>query len=133
MELYDRIKKDMVSEVKRKNINISGMLKVLISDVQRDPNKDYSDDKVIKVITSTITLLKDPHMMKLNKYNESCIKYLQQYLPIKISVDDINEYLNTIDFSKLRNKMQAVGMVMNNFPTGSVDGNDVKEILLNYN
>jgi len=133
MELYDRIKKDMVSEVKRKNINISGMLKVLISDVQRDPNKDYSDDKVIKVITSTITLLKDPHMMKLNKYNESCIKYLQQYLPIKISVDDINEYLNTIDFSKLRNKMQAVGMVMNNFPTGSVDGNVVKEILLNYN
>jgi len=133
MELYDRIKKDMVSEVKRKNINISGMLKVLISDVQRDPNKDYSNDKVIKVITSTITLLKDPHMMKLNKYNESCIKYLQQYLPIKISVDDINEYLNTIDFSKLRNKMQAVGMVMNNFPIGSVDGNVVKEILLNYN
>ena len=37
--------------------------------------------------------------------------------------------MKTIDFSKLKNPKQAIGMAMKHFPEGSVDGSIINKIL----
>ena len=51
------------------------------------------------------------------------------YLPIGVTEEDIKKYIDeNIDLSKFKNKMQAMGPLMKQFP--NADGNFVKEILL---
>jgi uncharacterized protein YqeY len=132
MELYNKIKKNMIVATKEKDAEIKDLLKVLISDIQRDPNKDYNDDKVISIIKKTVKSLYDNHeLLNEDKYLVQA-EYLERvYLPKQISSDEIIEALNKIDFDNLKNKMQAVGIVMKQFPKGSVDGKTVKEIINN--
>jgi uncharacterized protein YqeY len=132
MELYNKIKKNMIVATKEKDAEIKDLLKVLISDIQRDPNKDYNDDKVISIIKKTVKSLYDNHeLLNETKYLVQA-EYLERvYLPKQISSDEIIEALNKIDFDNLKNKMQAVGIVMKQFPKGSIDGKTVKEIINN--
>ncbi len=130
--LYMQIKKDMVAAMKDGNKNRQSLLKVLVSDINRDPKKDYSDEKVIAVIQKTIKSLEENYRLLNNKKSLDEMKYLEAYLPKKISNDEIVDFLNSLDFSKFKNKMQAVGLVMKHFPNGSVSGKQVKEIVENY-
>jgi uncharacterized protein YqeY len=132
MELYNKIKKNMIVATKEKDAEIKDLLKVLISDIQRDPNKDYNDDKVISIIKKTVKSLYDNYdLLDEDKYLIQA-EYLERvYLPKQISSDEIIEALNKIDFDNLKNKMQAVGIVMKQFPKGSIDGKTVKEIINN--
>jgi uncharacterized protein YqeY len=130
MELYYKIKEDMVKATKSGEADIKNLLKVLLSDIQRDPNKDYSDEKVISIVKKTVKLLYNNY--ELLDEDEYLIhaEYLERvYLPKQISSDEIIEVLNKIDFNSLNNKMQAIGMVMKQFPKGSIDGKFVKEII----
>lgn len=132
-DLYKEIKEDMVFARKNKVDYVKSILGVLISDIQRDPNKDYSNEKIIALISKTVKVLYDNH----DKYNSTddlkSAEFLERaYLPTQISESEIVDFLGTIDFSKLKNKMQAIGMVTKNFPKGSVDGKIVKDIVSNY-
>jgi len=131
--IYDEIKKDMVQAMKDRNKDLQSLLKVLVSDINRDPNKDYSDEKVVKIIKQTTGMLYSNYETMNIEQDKVDAEYLEQkYLPAKISEETIIEFLNTLDFSKFKNKMQAIGKVKANFPNGSVDGEVVKNIVLNY-
>lgn len=130
MMIFEQIKKDMVKAMKTKDPTTANILKVLIADIQRDPNKDYSDQKVIKCIQKTIKSL-DEMIKAGNQTAQKEKEILEQYLPKKVTKDEILEFVQTIDFSKLKNKMQAIGIVMKHFPPGTVDGNKVKQIIQN--
>ena len=57
------------------------------------------------------------------------IQIAQSYLPKQASEDEIREWISeNIDFSKFKNKMQAMGPIMKQF--SGCDGNFVKHILL---
>lgn len=113
---------------------ITSLLRVLVSDIQRDPNKDYCDNKVISVVKKTIASLSDPYVMEKAKDDTiRSIEFLNQsYLPKRITDDEIISFIDTIDFSLLKNKIQAVGMIQKHFPDGSVDGLSVKNLVISY-
>lgn len=52
----------------------------------------------------------------------------ESYLPVGPTEDEIKAFIATIDFSQFKNKMQAMGPIMKQFP--GADGNFVKNILL---
>jgi uncharacterized protein YqeY len=66
------------------------------------------------------------------KTTSSFLEFIDSYLPKQITADDIKVWLDAnVDFSKLKNKMQSVGLVVKQFGQ-SVDGNLVKEVVQNY-
>ena len=125
MSLYSQIKSDITKGYKEPDSRMKvTLLKVLVSDIQRDPNKDYSDEKVIKVIIQTVKGLKSVPVV-----NTQEVQILEAYLPMKIGKAQISADLGKIDFSKLNNKMQAVGILLKKYPAGSVDGNLIKQMV----
>ena len=133
MSIYEEIKKDMVQAIKNKDETVKSLLRVLVSDIQRDPHKDYSDEKVVKVVKQTSKMLYENHG-KFNKSQDLIdAEYLERaYLPKQVSDTTIIAFLNTLDFSKFKNKMQAIGQVTKHFPEGSVEGGLVKNIVMSY-
>jgi len=131
--IYDKIKKDMVQAMKDHNKSLQSLLKVLVSDINRDPNKDYSDVKAIKVIKQTSGMLYSNYDALGISQDLIDAEYLERvYLPAQISDEAIITFLDTLDFSKFKNKMQAISKVKANFPDGSIDGEVVKNIVLKY-
>jgi uncharacterized protein YqeY len=70
---------------------------------------------------------------KLIEFNDILVNnkilIAEKYLPQIVFDSDIRVYLKTIDFSKLKNKMQAIGMCKNHFGNDCVDSNLVKNII----
>lgn len=69
-----------------------------------------------------------------NPAESQYIQILSEYLPEKVSEDEILDWIyDNVDFSKLKNNMQAVGMVSKHFGK-AVDGKTAKycveEVLL---
>ena len=56
------------------------------------------------------------------------IEVAQSYLPKQPSQEEVVEFIKTIDFSKYKNKMQAMGPIMKEFP--GLDGSVAKGILM---
>lgn len=56
------------------------------------------------------------------------IEVAQSYLPKQPSKEEIVEFIKTLDMSKFKSKMQAMGPIMKQFP--GLDGNIAKNILL---
>lgn len=127
MAIYDEIQKDMIVNFKSGNKKISSFLKFLKAEIQRDPNKNYTDDNCIAIIKKVATSLKEN--VHVDSTEEIGFVY-SHYLPVQVTEEQIREFVNTIDFSKLKNKMAAIGMVMKNFPIGSVNGDLVKSIIM---
>ncbi len=127
--LYEFIQTEMRDAFKEGYPKTSNLLKVLLSDIQRDPRKDYSDEKVINVITKTIKLLKESHQDS----SADDIRCLQAFLPKEISEDEIVDFLSTIDWESLRSPKQAVGITMKHFPKGSLTGSVVSKLVDEYN
>lgn len=118
MGLYEKIHGDMITEYKNKNTQISSMLKFILAEIQRSPTKDYSDEAITLVIKRSVNSFSE------NIYvdHTSEIAYLEDnYLPKKISEENVLEFLKTIDFTQLANKKMAVGKVKAHFPPGSLD------------
>ncbi len=131
--IYDEIKKDMIWAMKNKKNELKLLLKLLVSDIQRDPHKDYSDKKVTSVIKQTVKTLYDNFEQFGKDQDLIDAEYLERiYLPKQISDNDIIAFLNTLDFSTFKNKMQAIGKITKHFPDGSVDGGVAKAIVMNY-
>ena len=128
MKLYDAIRTDMIEAYKRGYTQTSSTLKVLLSDIQRDPNKDYSDGKVISVIRQTISMAEEAAKSGLEEAKDT-VALLKNYLPKQISADTIRKAIEEIDFSQLKNKYQAIGIIKRKFPNGSVDGNTIKTLI----
>lgn len=124
------------STIRRNNI------KFLIGQFQnasKNKEKTVEDVEAIKIIKNIYKSMNDvaiPNILK-NKgkwstdYKEAMefVALCDEILPQEASEEDIRKFLKTVDFSALKNKMQAVGMVNKHF-NGNVDGNLVKSIVM---
>lgn len=126
-ELYNTIKSDMREAFKSGYKQRTSILKVLTSDIQRDPNKDYSDEKVISVIRKTIKMAEESKADDSDAVKE----LLSNYLP-NVSNDTIMDIIKDIDFAKLKNPKQAIGIVMSKLPKGAADGKKVSKMVDKY-
>ena len=123
--LFSTLKSDSI-KYRKENKEFSDILKIVISEVQRDPNKNYSDEKVFSVIRKMIKDLKT--MNKYGKNSNKEIKFLETYLPKQFSKKRIKEEINKIDMTKLKNKFAVIGILKKKFGD-SINPELVKEIL----
>lgn len=113
-----------------KDVLIKDNLKIIIGELQRSDKKVLNDNEVIRILKklekSELELLSN-----LGKDDSDFLNILKQYLPKSVDDTEIIAWINdNVDFTKLKNKMQAVGLVTKHFGP-SVDGNHIKEIIQN--
>ena len=63
-----------------------------------------------------------------NELTSYPIEAAQAYLPKQAGEEEVKAFIETIDMSKFKNKMQAMGLIMKQFP--GIDGNFAKKILM---
>jgi len=129
MRIQEQIKKDLTTAIKEKNEEKKSTLRVVMGEFGRLDKKELPDDDVIKVLKKLIKSEKEVIEKKGEKEDSEFIRIIETYLPKAVTEEEITAWIKqNIDFSKLKNKMQAMGQIMKHFGSAA-DGNIVKEIL----
>jgi len=107
-------------------------LKVISGELQRQSNKILTDIETVKILKVLIKY----EIERLDKLRESTksiyLIVLESYIPEQVNSNEIYHWiLHNVDFSKLKNKMQAISIVTKHFGL-RVDGNIVKDIVVNW-
>lgn len=128
MSLQETIKSELKTSMKAKDAARTGVIRILIGEFQRQPEKELADDKVIGIIKKLIKSEREL-IAAGGAGDEEYIAILEGYLPQQASEDDIKSWITeNVDFSQFGNKMQAMKPIMAHFGSGA-DGNTVKKIL----
>jgi len=126
--LYDQIKENLTLATKTQQKEVASILRVLIGEIQRRPNKNYEDVWCLSVINKTINNLKTINTDK----SKLEISILESFLPKKISDNDICDYLNSLDRNEFKTIPQFMKAIMSHFPKGTIDGTIVKNIVTKF-
>jgi len=125
--IKDNLQTAMKQAMKVKDEKTRDYCKVILSEFARI-EKNPDDDKAISIIKKLIKSETENIEMS-GKEDHSYLKFLETYMPQQLSKQNIEEWAKqNIDFSSLRNKMQAVGIICKQFGT-TVDGKLVKEVV----
>jgi uncharacterized protein YqeY len=130
--IYDDIKRDIANARKSGDKTLLNTLRFILGEVQRDPDKDYKDDNLIKLLSSIVKRGDKARKQGIAMPDQSRIDRLcRQYLPDQATEQDIESFLGTIDFSKLKNPKIALGMAKKHFTSQhkTVDMSIVQSIL----
>ena len=101
-----------------------GVLRVIVGETQRSVKKDLSDDEIIKMLKK----MEKSEVEMGDKGDSRFISVLREYIPQMLSREDIEKWIQeNVDFTALKNKMQAVGLVKKEFGE-QVDGKLVQEV-----
>jgi len=129
MTIKQRLKREMISALKEKEDGKEKLsaIRLILSEFDRI-SSDITDDQCVKVLKKTEKLEKE-NLERDNLTNSCLLSTIQSHLPKQVSEEDIKKWIGeNVDFSTLRNKMQAIGLVKKQF--GSLaDGNLVKNIV----
>ena len=128
--IMDRINGDKT--VFFKNGDTAGLTacKIILGEIQRDPNKDYSDDNVIKILQSLRKMtLKNPYPDYI------IIGLVDLYLPGAISdIDVVNRIKSKYtpeDIKSMGNKsMSIIGEMKKFFHPNQINVDCIKEYIL---
>ena len=128
MKLIDQLRTAKnIARVARKQVALEN-LTLLVGEVDR-VSKDISDEDVIRVLRkikkSELELLK---YSKESTYSP-LLDTIEEWLTTPVTPEEIEDWITqNVDFSSLKNKMQAIGLVKEQFGPG-IDGNVVKSII----
>lgn len=129
MGLQEQIKKDLTAAMKARDEDRKNTLRVVMGEFGRLNKKELSDDDVIKVLKKLVKSEKEVLEKKGETGDSPFIGVIESYLPTMASDEEIREWIGrNVDFSKFKNKMQAMGQVMKHFGS-SADGARVREIM----
>ena len=138
MSIQNELMKELANTAKEGVTIRRNNIKFLVGQFQRvakNKEKIAEDSEAIKIIKNLYALMKEITLLSLKKdgyeYFEvvDFIVLCEELLPKEATEEDIRNFLKTVDFSGLKNKMQAVGMAIKHF-NGNVDGNLVKTIVM---
>lgn len=129
MTIQEQIKKDLMQAMKDKDEEKKSTLRVVMGEFARSETKALSDDDVVKVLKKMVKSERET-MDRSGKTGDSeYIRILESYLPKMASDEELQQWIaENIDFSKYKNKMQAMKDIMGHFGSAA-DGSRVKEIL----
>ena len=129
--VYDLLQQTLHQNMKERNTKIANLIRFVLAEIQRNPvKKDYSDPTVISTIKRIVNQLKEA-VVESGIDNTEEISYLEEkFLPALISDEQLIEAIKQVDFSKLKNKFAAIGGIVKQFPTGTVDGGKVRELII---
>lgn len=129
--LFDEIKKVRIKAKKDKNKDLSIATEMIIGEADRFDKKLINDELILTIIDRLIKSERDLLKMKREKTS----KYLDELIEFerpKCSDETMINYFSKIDFSKLKNKLAAIGMLKKEFGDKNVNSNRAKEILEKY-
>ncbi len=132
--MYNKLKKDLKLAIKMSDNIKRDTIRLVISELlraKRKAGKIPDDFEVINVIKKLISIEEELLTKHGKDYaNIDFINVLKNYLPNVINKETIVEWINeNIDFSKLKNNMQAIGLVKKHFGV-FVDGSLVRNIII---
>ncbi len=144
LSLLEKIKEDLKASLRNKDNEVKDALRLIMAEFPKltvpitlesgkkttrlKKPEEISDDDIIGIVRG---LVKSERTV-LEAKQEDTSEYLQileAYLPEMASREEITEWIEeNIDFSKFKNKMQAMGTIMKHFGK-LADGAMVKDIL----
>lgn len=118
---------DLSNSIKNKLLHNISDLKVIVGEIQRLPEKNPSDNEVLKILNK---LIKYEKINLADNETSTYLKLIESYLPTKVSEEQIELWIKeNIEFEKLKNKMMAIRFVLDHFGA-QTDGGTVKKILM---
>ena len=144
MSLLEKIKEDLKASLRNKDIEVKDALRLIMAEFPRltvpitlesgkkttrlKKPEEISDDEIIGIVRGLVKSEKTVLEAKQEDTSEY-LQILEAYLPKMASREEITEWITeNVDFSQFKNKMQAMGAIMQHFGTGA-DGNRVKAVL----
>lgn len=125
------INSEVYKYINSSNKQEKDLSKYIIGEFQRiSKNKDKTidDEKAISILKK----LKKDYIENKEYYDneeiEFVLKFIDKFTPKEVTEEEVRNYLKTIDFSTLNNKMQAIGMTKKYFK-GNVNSELVKNII----
>jgi hypothetical protein len=128
--LKEQLQKDKNIALKKGDKEKVNAIKYILGEIDRQNSKEVSDDKIIGIIKKSVQ--NELELVKSkNEKTSNFIEIMSVYLPEQTSEDEIKNWIfENINFSKYKNKMQAMKPIMQHFGK-SVDGAAVRNILEN--
>lgn len=136
MSLQQQIKKDLMTAMKEKDEVRKETLRVVMGEFGRLDKKALSDDDVVKIlkklVKSEMETLEMSGGVSGGSKSSPFIGIIEAYLPRMATEEEVRDWISgNVDFSKYKNKMQAMREIMGHFE-GNVDGNMVRSILESF-
>ena len=129
MTLQEQIKKDLTSAIKAKDEEKKSTIRVIIGELGRQDKKELSDDEVIRILKKLIKSERETIEKRGDSSDSEFIRIAENYLPRMATEEEIKTWISqNVDFSQLKNKMQAMKPIMQHFGS-KADGNTVRKIL----
>ena len=128
--MITKIKQEKIKAIKEKDEDMKMACNMILGEIPRLNKKeiDVTNSEFIQIINKLIK----SELVTLGYSGQDendYIKCLKSFLPKQKSKEELIEWINkNIEFSKLKNKMQAISIVKKEFGD-SVDGNMVKNII----
>jgi hypothetical protein len=132
MSLQQQLKTDLMMAMKLKDEDRKNALRVIMGELGRQEAKQVADDVVIAVIRKLLKSEKETLAHSGNAEPSTYMKILESYLPAQAAETEIRDWIQAnVDFSQYRNKMQAMGAIMQHFGNRA-DGNSVRQLLQQF-
>jgi len=131
------LKKEMKKAMKSGDSEKSMTIKIILGEIPRlnkKKNEQITEEEINGIIKKLIK--SELIMLKHAKIEESKSEYLsilRDFLPPTLSREEIEYWIEeNIDFNDYKNKMQAMGKIIQGLK-GVVDGNTVKKVIEGLN
>ena len=129
MSLQEQLKKDLTAAMKAKDEETKSALRVILGELSRSEQKTLSDDGVVKTLQKLAKAEREVIEKQGGGADSTFLRIVESYLPKLATDDEIRAWISAnIDFSRYKNKMQAMGEIMKHFGARA-DGNRVKSVL----
>jgi uncharacterized protein YqeY len=129
MSLQQQLKTDLMMAMKRKDAERKNALRIVMGELGRLEGKQIEDEVVIGVIRKLLKSAKETQAHSGTTEPSAYMQVLESYLPAQADEAEIRAWIQAnVDFSQYRNKMQAMGAIMQHFGNRA-DGNTVRQVL----
>ena len=126
---YERIKEDLKQAMLAKDEAKKSDVRYILGELAR--NYKEPTDEEVEATLKKVKKMETESLQARSQVDSPLIAYIDSILPEQISEEDVEAWVKeNVDFSQLKNKMQAVGMVTKHFGNaveGKVVSNIIKE------
>jgi uncharacterized protein YqeY len=131
MGLQSSIHDDLKKAMKAKDEARVSALRVLFGEFQRQGKKELDDGEVVAIIRKLIKAERET-LDRTGQATSPYLEVIESYQPRQAGEEEIRAWIAAnIDFSQLKNKMQAMRPIMAHFGSAA-DGDTVKKVLESF-
>ena len=129
MTLQEQIKIDLTQAMKERDAVKKDTFRVILGELARGETKEFADNEVIRILKKLIKSERELQEKRGDGTDSEFIRIIEAYLPKIATEAEIKAWIaENIDISRFKNKMQAMGPIMQHFGETAA-GDTVKQIL----